>query len=301
MLKLSQINTLNWASQWQRSMWEYFSDYVSVLRCFFLFLLPFKMYVLKAFNNLFTVSGTSFVHIDPSLCQTAFSKDSPSIYLIPHILQVVLTLFQREAGSTFLLLEPGQKIVTASTSRVWATQTSCCLTSESRSKKEIRSSSAPLFFLEHLPLNSVIMLKGGPDHMKISHVKCFIEQPTSTSRLGKWAFWWVQHPVFKSSSLGQRHVGAQEIHPYLNFMFCLYFWFKESLYKINFCYIVPVTFGVICYLILVIRRSPLQFLWFYKTLKPHCHRVRSGYLNTRKATQNIPNQQGGLILWYWPS
>lgn len=79
------------------------------------------MYVLKAFNNLFTVSGISFVHIDPSLCQTAFSKESPSIYLIPHILQVMLTFFQREAGSTFLLLEPDQTIVTASTSRVWET------------------------------------------------------------------------------------------------------------------------------------------------------------------------------------
>ena len=61
----------------------------------------------------------------------------------------MLTFFQEETGSTFLLLVPGKIIVTASDSRVWEAQMWCSLISESRSEKEIMFSSS-VFFLEHL-------------------------------------------------------------------------------------------------------------------------------------------------------
>ena len=94
----------------------------------------------------------------------------------------MLTFFQEETVSTFLLLVPGQITVTASDSRGWETQMWCCLVSESRSEKEIRSSSS-FFFLEHLPLNSVIMLKGSPDHMEIPHVSVSLNSQYQTADL----------------------------------------------------------------------------------------------------------------------
>lgn len=61
----------------------------------------------------------------------------------------MLTLFQRgDTESTFLLLESGQIILTASTNWMWGNWDH--INSESRSRKVIRPSSRSLFFLEHM-------------------------------------------------------------------------------------------------------------------------------------------------------
>lgn len=126
--------------------------------------------------------------------------------------KVMLILFQGEAESTFLLLEPGQTIVIVSARRKW--QEWCCLTAESRSREVIRPPFGSLFFLEHMPYEFRHHVERKSRPQGDITCKCSIRPTSSGKHVGEWTVWWAQHLIFKSYIWGQKHLEIQESHPY---------------------------------------------------------------------------------------
>lgn len=115
------------------------------------------------------VSGTSFVSIGHSHGQIAFSKTA-QVCILFHI------FFLKSHSDIFL-----RDRIYISSPCSWTDHCNCLIQQSVGNtdvmvpdfrvqvRKEDKSSSS-VFFLKHLPLNSVIMLKGSLDHMEIPHI-----------------------------------------------------------------------------------------------------------------------------------